>query len=529
MAICGPSGHNQQGPVGLSLVLAGYWSLGFFLIFPRIENDAACEVFRVLLTIIAFGVLISLIGVHITDPGIIPVGIWSTETAAILRGPIAMQFRKANDPISGEEYEQKFCTHCLIWRPARSAHCYTCDRCVARYDHHCPILGACIAQRTYRFFLGVLFFASIGGLILFITSIWWLVAIHPRNNDVWNDWPAYIAVLSLISTLYLGGVSGFLLMHCFLLCQQKTTKEQFGRAGRIQRRCCLISSDAWKEFCQVVMCAPIAKRNIWGRPATKIVHTTAMISHSISALIDLPPDVKVSNADGTPISHPVGAASPAAATPPAVIPPSGQYASSTSGPIRSMGIHESTSPPSIALTVLPASVTLPSSSSSASSSATTASTVATTAGIVVTPPAVSSSSTTHTPSASLITLPAPPQSSTTSEKHHHRDDNDDEDAESRPLATATAPRIWNDPNTASSNNSTTLTGITIMSASNVPLSSSTSTAATTGGAEVVLTPIGGSSSHTNNGNNKTSFASKDADTQHEPLLALDRAAPRDVV
>jgi hypothetical protein len=62
----------------------------------------------VLLTIIAFGVLISLIGVHITDPGIIPVGIWSTDTAAILRGPIAMQFRKANDPISSEEYEQKF-------------------------------------------------------------------------------------------------------------------------------------------------------------------------------------------------------------------------------------------------------------------------------------------------------------------------------------------------------------------------------------------------------------------------------------
>jgi hypothetical protein len=387
-------------------------------------------------------------------------------------------------------------------------------------------LGACIAQRTYRFFLGVLFFASIGGLILFITSIWWLVAIHPRNNDVWNDWPAYIAVLSLISTLYLGGVSGFLLMHCFLLCQQKTTKEQFGRAGRIQRRCCLISSDAWKEFCQVVMCAPLAKRNIWGRPATKIVHSTAMISHSISALIELPPDVKVSNADGTPVTRPVGAASPAAAaTPPAAIPPSGQYASSTSGPIRSMGIHESTSPPSIALTVLPASVTLPSSSSSASSTA---------AGAVVTPPVVASSSTTHTPSASLITLPPPPQSSTTSnEKHRHDSKDDDEDAESRPLAAA--PRIWNDPNTSSNSHTgtTALTGITIMSASsNAPLSSTTT--ATIGGGEGVTTPIGGSSHHVNASSHgsKASFvapSTKDADTQHEPLLALDRAAPRDVV
>ena len=48
------------------------------------------------------------------------------------------------------------CPECEVIRTPRSRHCNLCNRCVDRFDHHCPWVNTCIGRGNFHFYYAFL-------------------------------------------------------------------------------------------------------------------------------------------------------------------------------------------------------------------------------------------------------------------------------------------------------------------------------------------------------------------------------------
>lgn len=125
-------------------------------------------------------------------------------------------------PIKTHSLRVKLCNTCYIFRPPRTSHCYDCNICVERFDHHCPWIGTCVGKRNYRYF-----FAFVSSLFLFTFLVFIQIIIVLTRLEASSETGYF--VMNIILLLYVFAAMGFsgvlVSFHIFLSLRNTTTNE----------------------------------------------------------------------------------------------------------------------------------------------------------------------------------------------------------------------------------------------------------------------------------------------------------------
>ena len=110
----------------------------------------------------------------------------------------------------------RMCQRCLRTKPDRTHHCSYCNKCVLKMDHHCPWVANCVGFYNYKYFLNMLFYASLTSLIVVVTA--YPVFIAVLAHEGLDPKVSYFVVTAwILAAAFCFVITGFFAFHLWLL------------------------------------------------------------------------------------------------------------------------------------------------------------------------------------------------------------------------------------------------------------------------------------------------------------------------